>query len=202
MTDTPRPDEAGGMGVMARHDAAGQVTFEGPPFAALPPDAQARLAAAYAHRPPPMAEVQVRVFSLDPGRVEVSVGVSPAGALAAAQGHDPAAKALAYAHLRACLERELRDALTLLGGMPPPPERRGTRAPLSATPALTRKRRPPQRAGQLPRPDALALPDRRRRGRPTRRQPRNRQQACRRPARIAWPRRDTARARAAPSVAR
>jgi len=63
----------------------------------------------------------VRVFSLDPGRVEVSVAVSPAGALAAAQGHGPAAKAQAYAHLRACLDRERRAALTLLGDMPPHP---------------------------------------------------------------------------------
>ncbi len=106
---------------MARHAAAGQVTFEGPQFAALPPDEQARLAAAYAHRPQPIAEVHVRVFSLDPGRVEVSVAVSPDGALAAVQGHDPAAKARAYAHLLTCLEREVRDALTLLGDMPPAP---------------------------------------------------------------------------------
>jgi hypothetical protein len=74
MTDTPRPDESGWIGFMARHDAAGQVTFEGPQFAALPPDEQARLAAAYAHRPPSIAEVQVRVFSLDPGRSDTRPG--------------------------------------------------------------------------------------------------------------------------------
>lgn len=62
---------------------------------------------------PVIAEIHVKLFSLEPGQSEVGVRIDPNGALKDGLGSGQA-RAAAYHQLLATLERELRQALDLL----------------------------------------------------------------------------------------